>query len=572
MKELEILNNLKPSRPKKADLPLKILFLGGVGEIGKNMTAVQFEDEIIVVDCGSTFPSLDMPGVDLVIPDFNYLVQNKDKVKGIILTHGHEDHIGGMPYLMKELSGVPVFGTNITLALVESKLKEHRLENYSLNTVRAKSVIPLGSKFKVEFVHVNHSIPGCCALSINTHVGTVFFTGDFKIDYTPIGGAPIADIGRMAEIGNHGVLCLLSDSTNVERKGNSPSEAAVGRGLNTVFMDNMDRRLIVATFSSNIHRLQQILNLASKFKRRVAFSGRSMINVADIASKIGELKYDKEIIIDIDRIKDVADDKLVIITTGSQGEPMSALTRMSNDEFNKVTIGSNDTIVMSSSPIPGNEKMISTVINNLYSKGAKVVYESLAEIHASGHAFSDELRLMLALIRPKFFLPVHGEYRHLQKHANLATEMGVVKPQNIHISDLGDCVEFNKNTMQMGSQIPAGMLLVDGLGVGDVGTVVLRDRKLLSEDGLFIVVLSIDRHTQEIVACEVTSRGFVYMKETEEMFVEAKELILDTYNRLDQKEFADWNQLKNIIRKELKSFLFKKTRRNPMILPMILDC
>jgi ribonuclease J len=558
------------NKHKKTELPLKIIFLGGVGEIGKNITAFQYEDEIIVVDCGLTFPSIDMPGVDLVIPDFSYLLTNREKVKGILLTHGHEDHIGAMPYLLKEIN-IPVYGTNITLALTESKLREHKLDNYSLNTVKPKSVVHLGRHFKIEFVHTNHSIPGCCSLSIHTPVGVVFMTGDFKIDYTPVGGSPIADLGRIAEIGNRGVLCLLSDSTNVERSGNSMSEAAVGRGLNTVFLDNMDRRLIIATFSSNIHRLQQILNLAAKFKRRVAFSGRSMINVADIASKIGELKYDKSLLVDIDNIKNVADDNLLIITTGSQGEPMSALTRMSNDEFNKVTIGKNDTVIMSSSPIPGNEKMINTVINNLYNKGAKVVHQSLAEIHASGHAFSDELRLMLALVRPKFFIPVHGEYRHLQKHANIAIEMGLVKSQNIHIANLGDCVEFNKNIMKKGNNVQAGMLLVDGLGVGDVGTVVLRDRKLLSEDGLFIVVLAIDKHSQEVTACEVTSRGFVYMKETEDMIREAKKLIVDVYSKLDQKDLADWNLLKNIIRKELKSYLFRKTRRNPMILSMILE-
>jgi len=564
-------NNNNKTKTKKAELPLKIIFLGGVGEIGKNMAAIQYEDEIIVVDCGLTFPSVDMPGVDLVIPDFNFLLNNREKVKGILLTHGHEDHIGGMPYLLKELTKVPVYGTSITLALTESKLKEHRLDGYSLNSVRAKSIIHLGRFFKIEFVHLNHSIPGNCGMCITTPVGVVFMTGDFKIDYQPIGGTAIADLGRIAEIGNHGVLCLLSDSTNVERNGHSLSESAVGKGLNTVFLDNIERRLIIATFSSNIHRLQQIMDLASKYKRRVAFSGRSMINVADIASKIGELKYDRDIIVDIDRIKDIPDGNLVIITTGSQGEPMSALTRMSNDEFNKVAIGDNDTIVLSSSPIPGNEKMISTVINNLYSKGAKVVYHSIAEIHASGHAFLDELRLMLALVRPKFFIPVHGEYRHLQKHANLAIDMGVVVKQNIFIPNLGDCVEFNKNTMQRGNQVQAGMLLVDGLGVGDVGTVVLRDRKLLSEDGLFVVVLGIDKHSQEITACEVTSRGFVYMKETEDMIRGAKKLVTEVYSRLDQKELADWNLLKNIIRRELKSFLFRKTHRNPMILSMILE-
>ncbi|MDR3021434.1 MAG: ribonuclease J [Clostridiales bacterium] len=544
------------------------MFLGGIGEIGKNMAALQYKDEIIIVDCGMTFPSVDMPGVDLVIPDFTYLVNNHSKIKGIILTHGHEDHIGAMPYLLRDIKA-PVFGTNITLALVEGRLRENKMEGFVLNTVRPKSVISLGNSFKVEFIHVNHSIPGSCALSITTPVGIVFFTGDFKVDFTPIGGVP-TDLVRIAEIGQKGVLCMLSDSTNIERLGISMSETSVGRALNNIFLDNLDRRLIIATFSSNIHRIQQILDLAKKHKRRVAFRGRSMLNVADIASKIGELKYDKNILVDIDQIKDISDNNLVIVTTGSQGEPMSALTRMSNDEFNKVMIGAMDTIVISASPIPGNERMINTVINNLYRKGAKVIYESFAEVHASGHGYQDELKLVLSLVKPKFFIPVHGEPRHLKKHAEVAMSMGM-SPQHIYIGDLGDCIEFDSRTMRLGDKIVAGAVLVDGLGVGDVGQVVLRDRKHLSEDGLFVVVLGIDTRSQEITACEVTSRGFVYMKETEELIDEAKDVVMQVYSRLDQKDLADWNLLKNIIRKELKTYLFSKTRRNPMILSMILE-
>jgi ribonuclease J len=562
--EVFVLNN----QTKKIDLPLKIMFLGGIGEIGKNMAALQYKDEIIIVDCGMTFPSVDMPGVDLVIPDFTYLVNNHSKIKGIILTHGHEDHIGAMPYLLRDIKA-PVFGTNITLALVEGRLRENKMEGFVLNTVRPKSVISLGNSFKVEFIHVNHSIPGSCALSITTPVGIVFFTGDFKVDFTPIGGVP-TDLVRIAEIGQKGVLCMLSDSTNIERLGISMSETSVGRALNNIFLDNLDRRLIIATFSSNIHRIQQILDLAKKHKRRVAFRGRSMLNVADIASKIGELKYDKNILVDIDQIKDISDNNLVIVTTGSQGEPMSALTRMSNDEFNKVMIGAMDTIVISASPIPGNERMINTVINNLYRKGAKVIYESFAEVHASGHGYQDELKLVLSLVKPKFFIPVHGEPRHLKKHAEVAMSMGM-SPQHIYIGDLGDCIEFDSRTMRLGDKIVAGAVLVDGLGVGDVGQVVLRDRKHLSEDGLFVVVLGIDTRSQEITACEVTSRGFVYMKETEELIDEAKDVVMQVYSRLDQKDLADWNLLKNIIRKELKTYLFSKTRRNPMILSMILE-
>lgn len=557
------------SANKKKELPLKISFLGGVGEIGKNMTVLRYEDEIIIVDCGMTFPSIDMPGVDLVIPDFAFITANKDKVKGIVLTHGHEDHIGALPYLLRELN-VPIYGTEITLALLDGKLREHRLSDSSnLNKVRPKSVITLG-KFKIEFIHVNHSIPGACALSISTPVGIVFFTGDFKVDYTPCNGQ-IADLARISEIGSRGILCLLQDSTNIEKSGHSMSEAKVGEGLHSIFANNTDRRLIIATFSTNVHRLQQILSLAAMYKRRVCFSGRSMINVSDIASKIGELKYDKSILVDIDRIRDIPDKELVIITTGSQGEPMSALTRMSNDEFSKVTIGERDTIVISASPIPGNEKSVYSVINNLYAKGAKVIYESIADIHASGHAYQDELKLMLALTRPKFFIPVHGEYRHLKKHSEVAVSMGLVKPSNVFVCDLGDTVELDRHVMQRGESVPAGQLLVDGLGVGDVGNVVLRDRKHLSEDGLFVVVLGIDKRSQEITACDISSRGFVYMKDTEEMIDQAKEIVADVYARLDQKELADWNLLKNIIRKELKSFLFKKTHRNPMILSMILE-
>lgn len=547
---------------------LKVIFLGGLCEVGKNMTALEYGDDIIVIDCGLTFPSTEMPGVDLVIPDTTYLVNNKDRVRGIVLTHGHEDHIGAMPYVMKDLN-VPVFGTKLTLALVEGKLREAKLENFQLNAVTPKQVIPFGKSFRVEFIRVNHSIAGSCALAINTPVGVVFHTGDFKIDYTPVDGA-IADMPRIAEIGKHGVLLLLSESTNVERPGHSMSESGVYRGLNTIFNDNTDRRIIIATFSSNIHRIQQVIDLAVKYKRKVAFSGRSMLNIAEIAAKIGELKYDKNVIVDIDRIKDVADKELVILATGSQGEPTAALTRMSNDDFNKVTIGANDTIVISATPIPGNEQMVYRVVNNLYKKGARVVYESIAEIHASGHAHQDELRMMLSLVRPKFFIPIHGEYRHLKKHADMAVQMGIPQ-QNIFIGDVGNVFEVTRNQLKQVDNVPAGYLLVDGLGVGDVGSVVLRDRKHLSEDGLFIVVMGIDKRNGELVALDITSRGFVYLKENDELFDESKQVIRALYKLLDQRELADWNTLKNIIRKEVKAYLFKKTRRSPMILTMILE-
>lgn len=547
---------------------LKVIFLGGVGEIGKNMTALEFEDEIIVIDCGLTFPNGDMPGVDLVIPDVAYLTANKEKLRGIVLTHGHEDHIGALPYILKDLN-VPVYGTRITLALLESKFREHKLENVNLNVVKPKSIISFGKNFKVEFVKVSHSIAGSCALAITTPIGVVFHTGDFKVDFTPIDGNLI-DLQRIAELGNRGVLLLLAESTNVERPGSTMSEATVGASLNNIFADNLDRRIFVATFASNIHRLQQIIDLAVKYKRKVAFSGRSMINVAEVAAKINELHYDKNNIVDIEKVNKVEDKNLVIITTGSQGEPMSALTRMASDDFSKIKLGYNDTVIISASPIPGNERLVYNVINNLYRHGAKVIYESLAEVHVSGHACQEELKLIHSLIKPKYFIPVHGEHRHLKKHAELAMKMGMPST-NIIITDIGNQVEVTKKSIKLIDNVPAGYLLVDGLGVGDVGSVVLRDRKHLSEDGLFVVVIGINIVSGEMTALDITSRGFVYMKESEDIFEESKEVVKKVLSNIDLKEAGEWNALKNIIRKELKSFLFKKTRRNPMILSMIME-
>lgn len=561
-------DNLQKSNNGK-EPTLKVVFLGGVGEIGKNMTALEFGDDIIVVDCGSAFPNNgDMPGVDLVIPDISYLTANRDKVRGIVLTHGHEDHIGGLPYILKELN-VPVYGTRLTLALLESKFREHRMENINLISVKPQSVINLGKSFKVEFVRVSHSVAGSCALAITTPVGVVFHTGDFKVDFTPIDGNMI-DLQRIAELGQKGVLLLLAESTNVERKGSSMSEATVGNSLNNIFAENADRRIFIATFASNIHRLQQIIDLAVKYKRKIAFSGRSMINVADCAAKIGELKYNKDWVVDIEKINKVEDKDLVIITTGSQGEPMSALTRMASDEFNKVRLGYNDTVVISASPIPGNERMVYNVINNLYRHGVRVIYERLAEVHVSGHACQDELQLIHSLIKPKYFIPVHGEYRHLKKHAELAMRMGMPS-SNIILADIGNCVKVTKNSIKFGDNVPAGYLLVDGLGVGDVGSVVLRDRKHLSEDGLFVVVVGVNTVSGEVTAVEITSRGFAYQKE-DDLFDEARDIVRRVVSQTDVKEIAgDYNGLKNAIRKELKSLLFRKTRRNPMILSLILE-
>lgn len=552
----------------KTDSPaLKVIFLGGVGEIGKNMTALEFAGDILVIDCGSSFPNVDMPGIDLVIPDTSYLLANKDRVRGIVLTHGHEDHIGALPYVLKDLN-VPVYGTKITLALVDAKLREQRVENTKLNIVKPGSTVQFGC-FKVEFVNVSHSIAGSCALAITTPVGTVFHTGDFKVDFTPIDGNVI-DLQRIAEIGNRGVLLLLCESTNIERKGSSMSESTVGASFDNIFADNPERRIIIATFASNIHRLQQILDLAVKYKRKVAFCGRSMVNIAAAASKIGELRYNDDVVVDIDKIKNIDDKNLVIISTGSQGEPMSALTRMASDELSKVRLGYNDTVILSASPIPGNERMVYNVINNLYRHGCRVIYESLAEVHVSGHAYQEELKLMHSLLKPKFFMPVHGEHRHQKKHAELAMKMGEAS-SNIIVPDIGNQVFVSKRAMKLTDNVPAGAVLVDGLGVGDVGSTVLRDRKHLAEEGLFVVVISLDSADGKVNSVDVISRGFVYADDAEDLMEEAKKLVLRISAKMDLKELEDLTVYKNLIRKEMKAFLYKETRRSPMILPIVTE-
>ena len=555
---------------KRNDGPtLKVSFIGGVGEIGKNMTALECDDEIIVIDCGSSFPGGDMPGIDLVIPDVSYLIANREKVKGIVLTHGHEDHIGALPYVLKDLN-VPVFGTKLTLALVDNKLREQKLDGVSLNVVKPGSVISLGTKFKVEFVNVSHSIAGSCALAVTTPIGLVFHTGDFKVDYTPIDGNVI-NLKRIAEIGGKGVTLLLAESTNVEREGSSMSEAKVGESIAHILNENQDRRIFIATFASNIHRLQQIVDLAKKFKRKVAFAGRSMINVVECATKIGELKLDSSCVVDIDMIDKEEDKKLIIITTGSQGEPMSALTRIAAGEFPKIQLGYNDTVIISASPIPGNEKMVYNVVNNIYQHGARAIYERLAEVHASGHACQDELKLIHALIKPKYFIPVHGERRHLQKHAELAVKMGT-PANNIIIPDIGNRIEITGKTFRMGDNIPSGCLLVDGLGVGDVGSIVLRDRKHLSEEGLFVAAVGINSLSGEIFGIDITSKGFMYSDEESDAIIEeAKTVLKNALSQMDLKGAADWTQVKSVMRKELKNLFFKRTRRNPMVIPVILE-
>lgn len=542
---------------------LKVRFLGGVGEIGKNMTALEYGKDIIVIDAGVTFPSDNMPGVDLVIPDVNYLAENKSRIRGIVITHGHEDHIGGIPYVMKDLSA-PIFGTKLTLTLIESKLKEHKLSDVSLNCVKPGSVIKLGC-FSVEFINVNHSIAGAVGLSITTPVGVVFHSGDFKIDFTPVNGETM-DLNRISEIGKKGVLLLMADSTNIEIEGTTMSESVVKETLDHVFADNLKKRLIIATFASNVHRLQQILDLAVKYKRKVAFSGRSMINIAEAAAKIGELNIPDNLIIDVEKIKNFKNEQVLIVSTGTQGEPMSALTRMASGEFNKVVIGNNDTVVISASVIPGNEKMIYGVINNLYRLGAEVIYESLEPIHVSGHACRGELRVLHSLIKPKFFIPVHGEYRHLKKHARLAEEIGV-KNTNILIAEIGDTVELTEKTMKFGEKFQAGSRFVDGVGIDGADSFVLRDRIHLSEDGIVVVVAGVDEFSGELTSLEIIGKGLVL---SENMLSDVKSNVIHTLSHIDLKSVRDENELAGIIRRSIKNYIFKATKKNPMILPIVM--
>lgn len=558
VKKVENKHSLKENKKT-----LKVRFLGGVGEIGKNMTALEFGKDIIVIDAGLTFPGDNMPGVDLVIPDVTYLAQNKSRIRGIVITHGHEDHIGSLPYIMKDLNA-PVFGTKLTLTLIENKLREQRINDVSLNCVKPGSVIKLGC-FTIEFINVNHSIAGAVGLSIATPIGVVFHSGDFKIDFTPVNGETM-DLPRIAEIGKKGVLLLMADSTNIEIDGTTMSESVVKDTLDHVFADNLKRRLIIATFASNVHRLQQILDLTVKYKRKVAFSGRSMINIAEAAAKIGELKIPENLIIDVEKIRNFKDEQIVIVSTGTQGEPMSALTRMASGEFNKVVVGNNDTVVISASVIPGNEKMIYGVINNLYRLGAEVIYESLEPIHVSGHACRGELRVLHSLLTPKFFIPVHGEYRHLKKHAKLAESLGM-KGTNIAIADIGDTVELTAKTMAFGEKFTAGSRFVDGVGIDGADSYVLRDRIHLSEDGLVVIVVGVDELSAKLTSIEIVGKGLVM---SEAMVEEAKANVVNTLNQKDLRTVRDQEELSGIIRRSIKNYIFKATKKNPMILPVVL--
>ncbi len=542
---------------------LKVRFLGGVGEIGKNITALECGKDIIVIDSGITFPTADMPGIDLVAPDITYLIQNKDRVRGVVLTHGHEDHIGGLPYLLKELN-VPVYGTKLTLMLCEHKLKEQKIHDYTLNCVKTGGVVKLGC-FSVEFIHVNHSIPGSCALAINTPVGMVVHSGDFKVDLTPVNGNMI-DMTRFSEIGKRGVTLLLCESTNVEHEGYTMSENVVGETLDRLFVDNKQRRIIIATFATNVHRLQQIIDLAVKHKRKVAFSGRSMLNVVDAAVKVGEIAIPENVVVDIEKIKYVADKDLVIISTGSQGEPMSALTRMASGEFNQVQVGANDTIIISASPIPGNEKSVYQVINNLYRKGAEVVYKSITKIHVSGHACQEELKILHKLLKPKFFIPVHGEYRHLKKHCRLAKDIGM-KEGNMLIAEIGDTVELTEKSIKRGERFPSGTRYIDGLSIDDTESVV-KDRKHLAEDGLLLTICCVSEDTGEILQePDVINKGSIL---TEEQVQEVKNIVVRVICGYDFKS-ADLSDIRNSIRKQLKNYVFKKTKKSPMIIPVITE-
>lgn len=544
---------------------LKVMFLGGVGEIGKNLTAIEYEDEIIVIDCGLSFPSADMPGVDIVIPDFSYLKTNKSKVKAILLTHGHEDHIGGVPYLLKEIN-VPVYGSSLTLALLENKLRENRVENPILNTITNKSVIKIG-KFSAEFLHVSHSVAGSMAIALTTPLGTIFHTGDYKVDHTPLGGE-VMNLSRIAEIGKKGVLLLLGESTNVERAGYTMSEAVVGEALDRLFDEAEDRRIIIATFASNVDRVQQILDLAIKHKRKVAVSGRSMLNVMEAATRVGMLKYKSDLLVEVDKIPNIPDKNLLILSTGSQGEPMSALTRMANGDYNKIKIGENDTIIISASPIPGNERDIYKVINNLYRLGARVIYDKLSDVHVSGHACQEELKLMYSLIKPKFFIPIHGEFRHLKQHSRLINKLGLSE-KNIVVAEIGEIVEVNQSRIVKKGNVPSGNVLVDGLGIGDVGNVVLRDRLVLSADGLVLVIVGIST-AKGIVTTgpEIISRGFIY--NADDIIENMKSIVINVLKELDLKEL-NVGQSKHEIQRALRNYLTRKLKRNPMILPVIVE-
>lgn len=547
---------------------LAIVPLGGVGEIGKNMTVIEYNGEMLVIDAGVAFPEEEMLGIDLVIPDISYLVANQERIRGIILTHGHEDHIGALPYVLKQVS-TRIYGTRLTLGLVEGRLAEHGVvPAFPLQCVKAGQTLSLGP-FTVEFVRVSHSIADVVALAITTPAGLLVHTADFKFDQTPI-GEEASDFRKFAELGSRGVLALLSDSTNAERPGYTMSERDVGRAFEDVF-SKAEGRILVATFASNIHRVQQIVDASWKFGRKIAVIGRSLENTVEIATNLGYLVIPPGMLVSVDELDRLPADRLTIITTGTQGEPMSALTRMAMATHKKVGIRPGDTVIISASAIPGNEKLIGRTINHLFRQGADVIYERFSGVHASGHASQEELKLMMNLTRPKYFIPIHGEYRHLVKHARLAEQVGI-PPENIFILDIGDVLEFTKEGAHLGAKVDAGQVLVDGLGVGDVGNVVLRDRKVLAQDGILVVVVTVDKQTAEVVAGpDIVSRGFVYVKESEALLKEAETEVREVISRCSGQGITEWGTIKNRVREALAEFVYQKIRRRPMVLPIVME-
>lgn len=557
-------------REKREKSKLRVISLGGLGEIGKNITVIEYENDIIIVDCGLGFPDEDMLGIDLVIPDITYLEENADKIRGLVLTHGHEDHIGAIPYILRQINP-PIFGTRLTLGILQNKLSEHSLPyKPSLNCVDAGDTIRLGV-FSVEFIHVNHSIADACALAIGTPVGMLIHSGDLKIDVTPIDGDMI-DLTRFGELGKKGVLMFMCESTNAERAGHSPSEKSVGRSLEYIFTLNKDKRIVIATFSSNVHRVQQIIDASVRHSRKVAITGRSMLNIVGAAVELGYMNLPEGVLIDINEIKRYKPEEITVITTGSQGEPMSALFRMAAGEHSQITLGGNDLVVLSSSPIPGNEKLISRIVNELVNHGVSVLRDSAFEVHVSGHAYRDELKLLTSLIKPKFFMPIHGEYRHLAANKDLAEEVGI-QSNRVIISDVGKVVELDRKSAKLNGTVASGKVLVDGYGVGDVGNIVLNDRRHLSQDGIIVVVASIDRVSGMLMSGpEIVSRGFVYVREAEELMDEAREVAAESICRyLDRARRLDRIELKNHLKDDLTKYLYSKTKRKPMIMPIIMD-
>ncbi|NSB15183.1 ribonuclease J [Clostridium beijerinckii] len=547
---------------------VKIIPLGGLGEIGKNLTVFEYEDEIVIIDCGMSFPDEELLGIDLVLPDITYLLRNKDKIKGFFITHGHEDHIGGLPYVLKQIN-VPIYATKLTLGLIESKLEEHNiLSDCTLKMVKPGDIIETGN-FNIEFIRTNHSIADSVSIALHTPIGIIVHTGDFKIDFTPIDGE-IIDLQRYAQLGKKGVLLLMADSTNATRSGYTMSEKTVGETLNNLFI-KADGRVIVATFASSIHRVQQIANASIKNGRKIAFSGRSMEKISEVAMSLGYLFIPEEMIIDLNDVKKYPDNKVTIITTGSQGEPMAALTRIAAGNHRSIQLEKGDTVIISSTPIPGNKKAVSCVVDDLTEKGAKVIYEAIEDIHVSGHACEQELRLIHALLKPKFFVPVHGEYRHLLSHSKIAENMGMDK-SNMFILEIGDVLELSRNKAEITNNVPAGRVLIDGLGVGDIGNIVLRDRKNLAKDGIITVVIVINKESKTVISGpDIITRGFVYVRDSEELMREIRRIVSKSVERCLDNDVTGWSEIKSAIRREVNTYVYTKMKRKPMVLPVITE-